>query len=211
MNPDTHPTDMDSAQLYWACQNTDTDQRSAAYQWLWAYLYRVVLQIAYDQPDANALAQNSAQSALIRVHGRIQECREPQAFRKWARQIASHLVIDELRRRKKLLPLDPSSDSGEKPAAEMKSPVGQQPETQVLDAIAQADLRRLLEMAPISDRSRRLVIGRYLDDQPDEILSQLESTLSGHDLLPSHIQVTRTKNITKLRHWELLKTYFASV
>jgi RNA polymerase sigma factor (sigma-70 family) len=157
--------------------------------------------LAFDQPDASALAQDFAQLALIRVHGRLAECREPRAFRKWARQIVSHLVIDELRRRKRLLPWDE--------LAAQTLPAAPAPEPGALAAAARADLRRLLELAPISDRSRRLIIGRYFDEQPDEALSRVESQLSGEAMRPSHLQVTRAKNLSKLRGWELLQAYFA--
>ncbi len=69
------------------------------------------------------------------------------------------------------------------------------------------NLRSLLEKAPISDRSRRVVIGRYLDDADDESLAQTESEIAQKDVLPSHIQVTRSKNITKLRKWDTLRRW----
>jgi hypothetical protein len=60
----------------------------------------------------------------------------------------------------------------------------------------------MLQQAPISDRSRRVVIGRYLDDLPDDQLAATESDLSATDVQPSNIQVTRSKNISKLRDFE---------
>jgi hypothetical protein len=65
------------------------------------------------------------------------------------------------------------------------------------------DLRALLlaaiEQGPLSERSRRVVIGRYFREQADEALAQAESQQTGQPVLASHIQVTRAKNIAKLR------------
>jgi hypothetical protein len=44
-----------------------------------------------------------------------------------------------------------------------------------------------------------VVVGRYFDEQPDEALARTESDLAGQTVLPSHIQVTRAKNLAKLR------------
>ena len=49
------------------------------------------------------------------------------------------------------------------------------------------------------------MIGRYLDDLPDELLAQDESRLAGQAVLPSHVQVTRAKDIARLRHWPPLR------
>jgi hypothetical protein len=80
-------------------------------------------------------------------------------------------------------------------------------QTAVLANLTADALRQLLQQAPISDRSQRVVIGRYLDDTPDDLLAQAETALSQHLLLPSHIQVTRSKNMAKLRRWPLLTQF----
>lgn len=191
----------DSAELYAACQ----DGRRDAYEALWRYLLRVALKVVHDQPDAEALAQDCAQRALIRIHQRLDECREPAAFRSWSRRITGNLAIDELRRRKRLLPLESYTEPP--PTAWKQTPVG--PESAVSTDMRLKRLRELLNLAPISDRSRRVVIGRYLDDLPDEILAQQENDLDGGNAVqPSHIQVTRSKNMAKLRDWELLQSFW---
>jgi hypothetical protein len=70
------------------------------------------------------------------------------------------------------------------------------------------ELQNLLNQSPISERSRRVVLGRYVADEPDEALAEAEAKLSGQTVLPSHIQVTRSKNLSKLRDWAPLRTYF---
>lgn len=187
---------VDSASWYKACRDSDYQVRSAAYTALFNYLSRVALQIVYDQPEAEALAQDCAQTAVIRIHQRLEECREPAAFRAWARQITSHIAIDTLRRRARLT-FAAEDELDAIPFAD--SPLSLEEQTAV--AANLQDLYTAIRQAPISDRSRRVVIGRYLQELPDETLATIESKLAGKETLPSHIQVTRAKNIAKLRQW----------
>jgi RNA polymerase sigma factor (sigma-70 family) len=197
---------MDSATWFAACQNKDPQVQAGAYGALFAYLSRAALHILADQPEAEALAQDCAQSALIRIHQRIGECREPAAFRTWARQIVAHLAIDTLRRRARLT--FASEDEWE--AVVEEAAVGPaSPEEQITMTGSLADLYAAIQGAPISDRSRRLVIGRYLQELADESLAQVESELLGKAVLPSHIQVTRAKNMAKLRTWQPLLALLA--
>lgn len=193
---------VDSAALYTACGSSDATEQAEAYLSLWRYLYRVALFMSRSQPDGDALAQDCAQRALLRIHQQQQNCQEPRAFHAWARRIVSNLVIDELRRRRRLEPLV------ETMAAHAATPAIEQ---EISESVTAASLRQLLHQAPISDRSRRLVIGRYLDDLDDHYLAQVESGLVGQTVLPSHVQVTRAKNIGKLRQWPLLRNFLESV
>jgi RNA polymerase sigma factor (sigma-70 family) len=191
-----------SNSLYNICGSADPAEQAAGYRELWGYLYRVAAFMTRSQPDGDALAQDCAQRALLRVHEQYHRCAEPAAFRAWARRIVSNLVIDELRRQRRLQPLP-------EPGQETTLPVtaAVNPETAVLHTLTTHSLRQLLTQAPISDRSRRLVIGRYLDDLPDDTLAATESELAGQTVLPSHVQVTRAKNIAKLRQWPLLEQF----
>lgn len=192
----------DSTALYAACGSDDLTAQTAAYRALWEYLYRVAAYMTRAQPDGDALAQDCAQKSLLRVYQKYETCKEPAAFRIWARRIVSNLVIDELRRRQRLQPL---------PEPEHEAVLVDDPEdsleTAVLTDLTADSLRHLLQYAPISDRSRRVVVGRYLDETADDLLAEAESNLSEQQVLPSHIQVTRSKNIAKLRRWSLLITF----
>lgn len=199
---DAQRTFVDSADLFNACGSADTAVQAAAYRELWTYLYRVAWHMTSRQPDQEALAQDCAQRALVRIHQQRLRCQEPKAFHAWSRRIVSNLVIDELRRRQRLQPL-PDSESKRLPPL---SPTAN-PESKTLGRLTAVALRQLLNQAPISDRSRRVVIGRYLDDHDDEQLAQIESELAGEAVLPSHVQVTRSKNIGKLRQWPLLRQF----
>jgi RNA polymerase sigma factor (sigma-70 family) len=197
----------DSATLYQACLSLDSQVQTAAYMALWQYLYRVVLHLVGDQPDGESLAQDCAQMALIRIHGRLGECREPAAFRAWSRRIASHLAIDILRQQRRLITLD---DQDEGPAVYADERPTASPEKEVTAQNLQDDLYALIGRAPISDRSRRVVLGRYQDDAPDEMLARSESEAAGQAILPSHIQVTRAKDIARLRAWQPLQLWLES-
>ncbi len=196
----------DSAELYAAFHSTAPGVQATAYETLWAYLYRVVFHVVYDQPDADALAQDCAQIALVRVHERLAECREPAAFQAWARRIASHVAIDELRRRRRLSRLLDPDEAGDV-VTSLPDQSQPSPDVEVLENIRVEELRRLISLAPISDRSRRVVLGCYLDNIRDEKLAQIESERASQTVRPSHIQVTRSKNIAKLRDWEPLQSF----
>lgn len=190
-----------SVELYHACGSPDRLAQAAGYAALWPHLLRAAYHIVSDQAEAEALAQDCAQIALVRVYERLSECREPAAFRVWAQRIAGRVAIDELRRRKRLVAL---ADDDQAPSPLEVTPAIEFEVTADLDA---QQLRRLIERAPISDRSRRVVIGRYFDDHPDEALARIESASSGQRVLPSHVQVTRTKDIARLREWQLLRQW----
>jgi RNA polymerase sigma-70 factor (ECF subfamily) len=190
----TTPPDADSAQLYFDCQSKDRQVQATAYTKLWSYLARVVFNMVDDQPDAQALTEEYTQRALIRIYEQIGQCREPVKFIAWAKKIAKNIAINDLRRRQRLVPLD--SDEWE-----LSSP------DDPAQRLYSEQLFALIAQAPISASSRRLVIGRYLDDHPDDRLAQEESRLSGRLMSPSHVQVIRAKDIAKLRNWEPLRTY----
>lgn len=196
-----------SETLYAACQSVDTAEQARAYEDLWGYLYRAVLHIVRDQPAPEAMAQDLAQEALERIHQRIDECREPAAFRSWSKRIVCNMALDELRRRKRLLPNEDVYAAADTAA----STAHNSPEKTVTTQSTLAHLLQLLEEAPISDRSRRVVNGRYIQDLPDEELAQVESELAKQEVQPSHIQVTRAKNIAKLRHWAPIQDFFGKV
>lgn len=199
MNPDpAQPAFVDSADLYAACGSSDTAVQADAYQVLWAYLYRIAFFMADQQPDQAALAQDCAQRALVRIHHQRTRCREPKAFRTWCRRVVSNLMIDELRRRQRQQPLEETPVEGQV--------VNSMEQTTLADLTA-VSLRQLLNRSPMSDRSRRVVIGRYLDDLDDHTLAEVESQGIDEPVRPSHVQVTRSKNIQKLRQWSLLRDF----
>lgn len=196
---------IESSELYAACCSDDATQQADGYQALWNYLYRVTYQVVRDQPSADALAQESAQKAVVKIHQQIETCRSPNAFKSWSRTIASRLAIDELRARKRVVfNLDEIAEFG---AADSSAA----PEKVVSDQSLSQDVSELLKHAPISERSYRVIKGRYLDEVSDEEIASAESALVQREVLPYHVQVTRSKNISKLRKWELLESLWESI
>jgi RNA polymerase sigma factor (sigma-70 family) len=188
--------------LYRACCSAELPTQTAGFEVLARYLYRVALFLASDQVEAVELARDCTQNALIYIVQHLDDCREPAAFRSWARRIVSNMTIDELRRRKRVVPLiddDPET-------TQTIPPLGF--EARVLAELSLTELSLLIERAPISARSRRVVLGRYLADRTDLELAQHESELSGQVVLASHVQVTRAKDIGKLRQYPPLRVFF---
>ncbi len=177
-----------SEELYNACRQEGSDAQADAYRQLFRELYRVAYGMLRARPDGEGLAADCAQAALIKVHRSLEQCREPATFRGWAAQIARRTVLDALRRpaQTRQVPLDDHEATLAAPPLEPT-----------------ADLRGLLldalRRGPLSDRSRRVIVGRYFDERADEELAAEEARLAGEPVLPSHIQVTRAKNIAKLR------------
>lgn len=186
----------DSVTLYAGCTSDDLAEQCEAYEQLWAYLYRVALRVVRAQPDPEALAQDCAQKALIRVYNKIEMCNGPESFKGWSRTIAFNEGIDVLRKRERLYSL--TDDEGNvRPEAEEKAQ-HVLPEQAVEYSSRAEMLRMLLQQAPISDRSKRVVIGRIVDDHDDSFLAEVETELTGSLVKTSHIQVTRSKNLKKL-------------
>jgi RNA polymerase sigma factor (sigma-70 family) len=183
---------IDSQTLFAACADEGSDAQIDAFESLWGDLYRIAYAMLHDRPGGDALAADCAQAALIKVHRNLAQCRNPAAFREWAAQVVRRVVIDELRRpehaRRAALPED--DDHSPALATPPTAPPSEDLRTLLLAAI---------EHGPLSERSRRVVLGRYFDEQPDEALARTESELVGQEVLPSHIQVTRAKNLSKLR------------
>ena len=156
----------DSETLYDDALDEGSDRQRAAFERLWRYLYAVAWRMLTDRPGGEDLAADCTQQALIKIHGRLAECREPGRFLSWAAQIVRRTVIDELRR----------------PDQARRAPALEEPhepaiEPDMLAGIADLPVlvREALRQAPLSDRSRRVVSGRYFQERPDEELAQVES------------------------------------
>ncbi len=195
----------DSSTLYRACGSHDAEQQTTGYQQLWEYLYRVAYQVVRDQEEAPDMAEDCTQKALIKIHDRLDDCRDPKAFKAWSRRIVSHIAIDELRRRKRL---DFSLDDDNRHTDYEDNAAT--PEEVVAQSADQQAVLTLLRDAPISARSSRVVLGRYFQNKTDEELAAVESELAGKQVLPSHVQVTRAKNIKKLKQWMPLLAHWGA-
>lgn len=183
---------VDDRTLYFACQQEGTDAQAEAFQHLWAYLYRIAYAMLRTQRDPTPLASDCTQKALIKIHRSLEQCRNPAVFRDWAAQVTRRVVLDELRRpeHRRVLAIDIDDEHAPWLAS-------QEQLTGVIDI--RALLYDLILHGPLSERSQRVVIGRYFDEQTDEVLARAETERTGQEIRPSHIQVTRAKNLAALR------------
>lgn len=195
---------LDGLTLYRACRSVNAEEQAAAFYTLWDYLFPIVASMVQAQPDAHDFAEDCVQQTLIRIYERHHECHDPAAFLPWSRRVARNLTIDELRRRGRFTALP---DGDQEIDTAPFSPTIVAPEKTVLATLTTEELRQLLEQSPLSERSRRVVIGRFIDDVTDETLAENESNLSNSEVLPSHVQVTRAKNLSKLRAWSKLQAF----
>lgn len=190
--------DVAEQDIFAACAAEGSPAQREAFTALWAQLYRIAYAMLHAYPDPEAIAADCTQIALIKVHRSLTQCESPERFRSWAAQILRRTVLDEIRRpalrRRAELPEDgiglPTVDAPGLPEGDLR-----------------ATLLAAISDGRLSERSQRVVIGRYFAEAADETLAQAESILAGQPVLPSHIQVTRAKNLAKLRaDAELLET-----
>jgi RNA polymerase sigma factor (sigma-70 family) len=183
---------MSSEALYAACGLQGSDAQIDAFEQLSRYLYRIADAMLRGRPGGSEQAADCMQLALLKIHRNLDRCHEPTAFRHWAASIVRRTVIDAIRQSAvvQIEPL-PADDHGLPEAAIMQPSIG----PNELGAF----LRRTIDAAPLSDRSRRVVIGRFFEERDDAELARAERTFEHQPVLPSHIQVTRAKNLAKLR------------
>jgi RNA polymerase sigma factor (sigma-70 family) len=182
---------IDSEALYTACRQDGSAPQVDAFEQLSAYLYRIAAAMLRDRPGGPELAADCTQVALVKVYQNLDRCQEPAAFRGWAASILRRTVIDAIRQSRSLEALPLPEDDHHLAAIAVDPPADP-------DELGPF-LRRAIAAAPLSDRSRRVVAGRFFEERGDDELARAETALSGQQVLPSHIQVTRAKNLAKLR------------
>jgi RNA polymerase sigma factor (sigma-70 family) len=183
---------IDSLSLYHACTSEGSDAQIDAFEQLWRDLYRIAYAMLYSRPDADAMAADCAQAALIKIHRNLGQCRNPASFREWCAQITRRVVIDELRRPEHARRVELS-------VGEQSGALGVAPPPLLSNADLRSTLLAAIQQGPLSERSQRVVLGRYFHEKSDEELARIEREISEQSVQPSHIQVTRAKNMAKLR------------
>lgn len=188
---------VDDRTLYFACQQDGTDTQVEAFKLLWSYLYRIAYAMLRTQRDAASLASDCTQKSLIKIHRSLDQCRNPVVFREWAAQVVRRVVIDELRRPEYRRQTAIGLDDEHAPWLATTQQLNDETDLRAL-------LHDLIRHGPLSERSQRVVIGRYFEEQTDELLARAETERAGQTVLPSHIQVTRAKNLAALRRDQAL-------
>lgn len=129
-----------------------------------------VFNVAYRMLGNPTEAEDVAQEAFVRAYTQLHTYKEAHRFSTWLLSIASHLSIDQLRRRRFLaLPLE------NVPFLEWIADVGPGPEQSALRHETADDMQRILDTLPI--KYRAVLLLRYWHDfSYEEIAHTLDLT-----------------------------------
>ena len=129
-----------------------------------------VFNVAYRMLGNPTEAEDVAQEAFVRAYTQLHTYKDTHRFSTWLLSIASHLSIDQLRRRRFLaLPLE------NVPFLEWIADVGPSPEQSALRRETADDMQRILDMLPV--KYRAVLWLRYWHDfSYEEIAQTLELT-----------------------------------
>jgi RNA polymerase sigma-70 factor (ECF subfamily) len=129
-----------------------------------------VFNVAYRMLGNPTEAEDVAQEAFVRAYTQLHTYKDTHRFSTWLLSIASHLSIDQLRRRRFLaLPLE------NVPFLEWIADVGPSPEQSALRHETADDMQRILDTLPV--KYRAVLLLRYWHDfSYEEIAQTLELT-----------------------------------
>ncbi len=129
-----------------------------------------VFNVAYRMLGNPTEAEDVAQEAFVRAYTQLRTYKETHRFSTWLLSIASHLAIDQIRRRRFLaLPLE------NVPFLEWIADVGAGPEQAALEGEASDEMQRVLAVLP--PKYRLVLLLRYwYDFSYDEIATTLHLT-----------------------------------
>ncbi|MDQ3248478.1 MAG: RNA polymerase sigma factor [Chloroflexota bacterium] len=182
-------------ELYAAFGQDGSEQQRQAFEVLYQELYAIsffMLQTTR-AAEPQALAQDCTQEALVKVWKHLDTCEQPDSVRGWAKTIVRNQTLNEIARLKRK-----AESSLEQ---EIKQPLADQneaPSAAFDDHEKQLAILDLLAAAPISERSRYVILAKYLLQMSEAEISEALSQREGLAIKPSHVQVTRAKNIKKL-------------
>lgn len=124
-----------------------------------------VFNVAYRMLGNPTEAEDVAQETFVRAYTQLHTYKDTHRFSTWLLSIASHLSIDQLRRRRFLaLPLE------NVPFLEWIADLGRGPEEAVLVGEASDEMQRILSMLPA--KYRAVLILRYWHDLSYEEIAQ---------------------------------------
>jgi len=182
-------------ELYEACGQNGSEQQRSAFDLLYQELYAISLFMWQTTlvSEPQALAQDCAQEALVKIWKHLATCEQPDTMRSWAKSIVRNQTLNEIARIKRKA-TDSLEKHSDKPLAdERTAPVESFQAKEKYNAILD-----LLVAAPLSERSRYVILAKYLLQMTEEEISQALSQKEGSEVKPSHIQVTRAKNFKKI-------------
>jgi RNA polymerase sigma factor (sigma-70 family) len=182
-------------ELYQALGQQGAEEQRQAFEVLYRELYAIALYMVQTAalPDPQAVAQDCTQEAIVKIWRHLEQCTQPDALRRWAKTIVRNQTLNELARlkRKRETPLEQAAEGlvGET----LATPTGALAAAERFGAILD-----LLAAAPLSERSRFVILAKYLMQMTEEEIAGALSAREGGEVRPSHVQVTRSKNFKKI-------------
>jgi RNA polymerase sigma factor (sigma-70 family) len=182
-------------ELYEACGQNGSEQQRSAFDLLYQELYAVSLFMLQTTlaPEPRALAQDCAQEAVVKIWKHLATCTQPDTMRSWAKSIVRNQTLNEIAKLKRK-----ATDSLEEHTDKLLL----DERTTLLETFQAKEkynaILDLLIAAPLSERSRYVILAKYLLQMTEEEISQALSQKEGNVVKPSHVQVTRAKNFKKI-------------
>jgi RNA polymerase sigma-70 factor, ECF subfamily len=135
----------------------------AAFETLVRRHQRRVYSLAYHAVRDEGLAEELAQDVFVQLHAHLGQLESPRHLAAWLRRVTSHRVIDALRARKQVLPLDAAAEPTTDPLR--------------TDPLATGLIRR--ELTRLPPQARLVVMLRYMEDlAPTEIAEALDMSIN---------------------------------
>ena len=182
-------------ELYEALGQQESEQQRQAFEALYRELYAVclfMLQTA-NIAEPHELAKDCTQEAIVKVWKNLSSCEQPDSLRSWAKTIVRNQTLNEIARYKRK-----PEESIEREVALSVADHHDSPATVLTNAEKYGAILELLAAAPISIRSRYVIIGKYLMQMAEEEICKALQEREGSEVKPSHVQVTRAKNFKKI-------------
>ena len=175
-------------ELYNAFGQNGSDRQREAFDLLYRELYAISLFMLQTTAasEPHALAQDCAQEAIVKVWKHLATCEQPDALRSWAKTIVRNQTLNEIAKLKRRQE-DPIEHHVDKPRLDEQTI----PTKRLEKAERYRAILDLLDAAPISERSRYVILAKYLLHMTEEEICQALSQKEGVALKPSHVQVTR--------------------
>lgn len=191
--------DWTDEELFWACNNSYEagTVTAIAFDALRRELYPISLFmcIQAELTGPEQIAEDCTQDALVRIWQKAHTCQQPERYRAWCKSVLRNTTLNaisrEWRRTRRTTPL-PQEETSTQPVPAAPEPVGE-------SVPAYEQLLDFLRSAPLSDRSRSVIVGKYLLEQKDAEMAAHLSQREGKSVQTNHVQTTRSKNLDKLR------------
>lgn len=201
----------ESSRLFHAVHSPAAAERTAALEELGGRLYRALWPRVRGEPRLEHLAADCSQDALLTIWQRLeagQGPERPESFLAWSLRVATHKLVDELRRLEptpkaqkakrvalsQQIRLDQAEDvEGRGLDEQLPDPGAADADTRLAYAEIHALLQEIHRIPSVSTNSRIVLLKGYLEDWEDaELAEHLATSLR-------NVHVIRCRDLAKLR------------